>query len=172
MTAVAFLSGCGMLSDRGDAAAPEIAVGSDATQLVERDTEAPEIFRTEDSALWDGRPSLGGIWVAAPGVTEPERVIMRAANGKSVVGALFKRERANPGPALQLSSEAAAALGILAGAPTVIEVVALRREEVPNRSPDPGAGAAFFPAAHGVVPVSHNGAPGASGPSQMPGDRL
>ncbi|WP_371153769.1 SPOR domain-containing protein [Jannaschia sp. 2305UL9-9] len=121
--------------------------GSDATrgsglgtsvQLIERDIEAPEVFQANDRALWDGRPSLGGVWVAAPDVRDPERVIIRnEANGKFVIGALFKRERGNPGPALQLSSDAAAALGIIAGAPTTIDVVALRREEVPDPAAAP-----------------------------------
>jgi hypothetical protein len=93
------------------------------------DVEAPEVFQATDSALWDGRPSLGGIWVAAPDVTNPERVLMfNPATGKSITGALFKRERDNPGPRLQLSSDAAEALGILAGQPTEIKVTALRKE--------------------------------------------
>lgn len=95
-----------------------------------KDVEAPEIFQATDSALWDGRPSLGGIWVASPDVTNPERVLMfNPATGKSITGALFKRERDNPGPKLQLSSDAADALGILAGQPTEIQVTALRKEE-------------------------------------------
>lgn len=108
-----------------------------------RDVEAPEVFQATDSALWDGRPSLGGIWVAAPEVTNPERVlIFNPATGKSVTGALFKRERENPGPRLQLSSDAAEALGILAGQPTEIRVTALRKveEEAPAEpAPDEAA---------------------------------
>lgn len=96
-----------------------------------QEVEAPEVFQATDSALWDGRPSLGGIWVASPEVTNPERVVMfNPATGKSITGALFKRERDNPGPRLQLSSDAAEALGILAGAPTEIRVTALRKEKV------------------------------------------
>ena len=103
-----------------------------------RDVEAPEVFQATDSALWDGRPSLGGIWVAAPEVTNPERaLIFNPATGKSVTGALFKRERANPGPRLQLSSDAAEALGILAGQPTEIRVTALRKvEDEPAAEPE------------------------------------
>ena len=86
--------------------------------------------------LWDGRPSLGGVWVAHPDVNEPERVIIRnAANSKFVIGALFRRERENPGPAFQVSSDAAAALGMLAGAPAQLNVTALRREEAPAETP-------------------------------------
>lgn len=102
-----------------------------------QDVEAPEVFQATDSALWDGRPSLGGIWVAAPDVTSPERVLMfNPATGKSITGALFKRERDNPGPRLQLSSDAAEALGILAGQPTEIRVTALRKEEEAAPAPD------------------------------------
>ena len=101
-------------------------------QLVAQDVEAPNIYDVNEAALWDGRPSLGGVWIAAPDVNRPERVIMRnPATGKFVIGALFKRERDNPGPRLQLSSEAAQALGVLAGAPTEVSVIALRREETP-----------------------------------------
>ncbi|WP_170758947.1 SPOR domain-containing protein [Ruegeria lacuscaerulensis] len=93
--------------------------------------EAPEVFEVTEAGLWDGRPSLGGIWVAHPDVSQPERVVIKnPTNDKSVTGALFRRERNLPGPALQLSSEAAEKLGILAGSPTKVQVVALRRKPV------------------------------------------
>ncbi len=47
-----------------------------------------------------------------------------------MVGALFRREAANPGPSIQVSSDAADALGMLAGAPAALEIVALKREEL------------------------------------------
>lgn len=95
-----------------------------------RDIEAPELFQSTEAALWDGRPSLGGLWVASPDAKDPERVvIVNTENGKSVTGALFRRERDNPGPRLQLSSDAAEALGVLAGQPVTLKVTALRREE-------------------------------------------
>ena len=100
-------------------------------ELVEKDVESPDVFEANETALWDGRPSLGGIWIAAPEVTDPERVIIRnPKNGKFVIGALFRRAREYAGPRLQLSSDAADALGILAGQPTMVSVVALRRETV------------------------------------------
>ncbi len=106
------------------------------TRLVERDVEAPEVFQVTDSGLWDGRPSLGGVWVAHPDVSEPERVIIRNNNNsKFVIGALFRRERQNPGPVIQVSSDAAAALGMLAGAPADLNVTALRRETEPAEEP-------------------------------------
>jgi cell division septation protein DedD len=109
---------------------------STTTKLVERDVEAPDVFQVTESGLWDGRPSLGGVWVAHPDVKEPERVIIRnTANSKFVIGALFRRERENPGPRIQVSSDAADALGMLAGAPAQLNVTALRREEQPVEDP-------------------------------------
>ncbi|MCF6317598.1 MAG: SPOR domain-containing protein [Marinosulfonomonas sp.] len=118
-----------------EAAAP---ANSSSTRLVERDVESPEVFQATDDGLWDGRPSLGGVWVAHPDVADPERVIIRnTANGKFVIGALFRRERENPGPKLQISSDAADALGMLAGQPEKLNVTALRREEVAEDAPTP-----------------------------------
>ncbi|WP_232825525.1 SPOR domain-containing protein [Albibacillus kandeliae] len=111
-----------------------------STKLVERDVEAPEVFSATEAGLWDGRPSLGGVWVAHPEVSDPERVIIRnESNGKFVIGALFRREREIPGPRLQVSSDAAEALGMLAGAPIKLNVTALRREETPAEPAEPVA---------------------------------
>lgn len=141
-TAVAALIfGLTACDENGEFALPSAAPATDSdaapapqqsTQLVERDVEAPDVFQVNDKGLWDGRPSLGGVWVAHPNTTDPERVIIRnPSNGKFVIGALFRRERDNPGPALQVSSDAAGALGMLAGAPAELNVTALRREEAP-----------------------------------------
>lgn len=108
---------------------------------IERDVEAPEVFSVTDQGLWDGRPSLGGVWVAHPDVTDPERVIIRnQTNGKFVVGALFRRERDIPGPSLQISSDAAASLGILAGAPAKLNVTALRKVQEQGEAPETDTG--------------------------------
>ena len=137
MISVLALSAC---DENGEFELPTLGAGSDdvvtvaptqRVQLVERDVEAPDEFQVTEIGLWDGRPSLGGVWAAHPDVTEPERVIIRnQANGTFVIGALFRRERDNPGPSLQVSSDAAATLEMLAGAPTQLQVTALRREEV------------------------------------------
>lgn len=133
--ALGLVSGCeegvntGFLKPKpGNASTP-----STSTKLVERDIEAPEVFQVTEAGLWDGRPSLGGVWVAHPDVTDPQRVIIRnSSNGKFVIGALFRREREIPGPRIQASSDAAAALGMLAGAPVELNVTALVRESVPD----------------------------------------
>lgn len=189
LTAVA-LAGCQMgggtaSSDGTTTAAPAPAR---STKLVDRDVEAPEVFNVTDSALWDGRPSLGGVWVASEKATDPERVILRnPANGKFVIGALFKREAFNPGPPLQISSDAAAALGLVAGQPATISVTALRREEVPVEAPDatrpildaneavattaldggPAATSAIATGAAAAINRTDAGKPGASAPAPV-----
>ncbi len=136
--ALMFLAGC----QTGELFPQKPAEGADSAavepQLIEQDIEKPDVFSVTDAGLWDGRPSLGGVWVAHPDVDEPERVIIRdTANDRFVIGALFRRERDNPGPALQVSYDAAKALGMLAGAPSTLSVVALRREMVPVAQPEP-----------------------------------
>lgn len=138
MLSVVLLAGC---DENGDFVAMQAfdrkptQVQGDASQRrgissSEKDVEAPEVFSAAEAGLWDGRPSLGGVWVAHPDVDEPERVIIRnTENGKFVVGALFRREREIPGPRLQISSDAAEALGMLAGAPAELSVTALRKAQ-------------------------------------------
>lgn len=110
---------------------------SNTVELIERDVEAPDVFQVTEAGLWDGRPSLGGVWVAHPDVNDPERVIIRnSKNNKFVIGALFRRERETTGPRLQVSSDAASALGLLAGAPTNLNVTALRRQTVSEAQQD------------------------------------
>lgn len=128
------LAGCQMTTDPGsapvDGSVPQQVAGP-GQRVIERDVEAPDVFQVEDAGLWDGRPSLGGVWVAHPNVEDPERALIRnTATGATVIGALFRRERDNPGPRFQVSSEAANALGLLPGAPTEIAVTALRLQRV------------------------------------------
>lgn len=131
--AVLIVTGCvSGGGSRSDEPAPAIA----GAQPTDRDIEAPDQFRATEKGLWDGRPSLGGVWIALSGVNSPRRVLIRnTENGKSIVGALFRRERENPGPRIQISSDAAEKLGILAGQPTELHVVALTREEPAETAP-------------------------------------
>lgn len=131
------LAGCGGLGGDGAGDDGPPPSGSARAEVAAADAEAPDVFQVTEAGLWDGRPSLGGVWVAHPDVTDPERVrIVNQASGQQVVGALFRRERDLPGPALQVSSDAAEALGMLAGAPAELQVTALRRQEEP---PAPGS---------------------------------
>lgn len=159
VSAFAFVTACdenGQFSLGGAPQAGDVEVtrAAQSTRLVERDVEAPEVFQVTDAGLWDGRPSLGGVWIAHPDVGEPERVVIRnSTNGKFVIGALFRRERETPGPVLQVSSDAAAALGMLAGAPVELNVTALRREEVPEVTPAAAEGSLPAPDAVTATPL-------------------
>ena len=131
------LAGCEQGQSGGTAGAATATAVPATTRPGSRDVERPDIFQTSEEALWDGRPSLGGVWVAHPDVKEPERAILtNVSNGQSVPGALFRRERENPGPRIQLSSEAAAALAILAGQPTEVSIMVVRPEEI-EAAPEP-----------------------------------
>ncbi len=138
---VFILSGCeemqGTKGPAEEASGTAALLGQSEARTEVRDVDRPDIFSVTDTGLWDGRPSLGGIWVAHPDVGEPERAkITNASNGKTIAGALFRRERANPGPRIQVSSDAAAALGMLAGQPTELTIVAVRQEEI-ELAPEP-----------------------------------
>lgn len=144
----------------GETAAPA------AVRLVDRDVEAPEVFQVTEPGLWDGRPSLGGVWVAHPDAEGPERVIIRnPADDSFVIGALFHRDRAGTGPALQVSSDAAEALGLIAGQPRPIEVTALRRESVPE-----APAAVDPPADDAAAPADAGGTTGAGAPAEAEGE--
>lgn len=124
---VVLISGC---SDFAGPAALSGSTEGHRAGTVQGEIEDPDTFARRETGLWDGRPSLGGLWVAHPDALTPERVIIRnTENGQETSGALFRRERLNPGPSFQISAEAAAALNILAGAPTEIEVIALRQAQ-------------------------------------------
>jgi hypothetical protein len=140
------LAGCDGLGVPGVAG---VGVTSGAAAPASAHVDSPEVFRVAEPGLWDGRPSLGGICVAHLDVIDPERVrIVNATNGQGVIGALFRRERDLPAPALQVSSNAAEALGMLAGAPTALDVKALRRQDAPAApAEEPAPAAKEAPAA-------------------------
>jgi cell division septation protein DedD len=113
---------------------PEPApVAAPAPEPVVEEAEVlrPDLYNVTDMGLWDGRPSIGGIWIAHPNVEQAERVrITNIANGRSVTGAVFARDPSIPGPPFLISGEAAATLGAEPGVPSTFNVVALRRELV------------------------------------------
>ncbi|MCV2866554.1 SPOR domain-containing protein [Defluviimonas sp. WL0075] len=151
------LSGCvgGTSPFGGGSDDATVTVQPPASRKVrEEEREAPEAFSLTDMALWDGRPSLGGTWVAHTTATTPEKVIIRnTENGKSVQGALYRREREFPGPSIQMSSDAAVALGALAGQPVKISIVALRKVEVAEE-PKPEAAPASDIETKAIDPVA------------------
>lgn len=102
-----------------------------------RDVPAPTAFAATDKAIWDGRPSLGAIWVAHPDAPQAERVkILNTKTGKAVAGALFTRKTRAAGPPIQLSSQAALALGVGPGQTATIKITAIRpSDDLPVQAP-------------------------------------
>ena len=103
---------------------------SSSSKLIERDIEAPEVFQLTGSGLWDGRPSLGGVWVAHTSAQSAERIIIRnGESGKFVIGALFRSDSLKEGLRFQMSADTAQALGVLAGQTVNLDVTALRPQD-------------------------------------------
>lgn len=144
---VAFLAACDDLTLGGGNSADSdgnpsatVNVEGGKIRIRETDVEAPDIFALRAQGLWDGRPSLGGLWVAVPGNVDPDRVrITNLDNGQTVIGSLFGKEVDNPGPPILVSSAAAAAIGMTAGKPAKMSLVVLRRETVEIVSSAPEA---------------------------------
>ena len=132
MLALCALAACESLPALGGG--EDGAAGADAAtpEPAPEEAPAPEVFDLAAEGLWDGRPALGGVWVAHPDVRTPERVLIRSGDAE-VDGALFRREFEAAGPPFQLSSAAATALGIPPGTPRPLRVTALR----PVAEPDP-----------------------------------
>ena len=102
-------------------------VSSSSSKVIERDIEAPEVFQLTGLGVWDGRPSLGGVWVAHLSAPSAERVIVRnGKSGKFVIGALFRRNDVKDGVPFQISAAAAQAFGVSSGQQIKLSVTALR----------------------------------------------
>jgi hypothetical protein len=111
-----------------DTAASPGRTGRNAGADVQAPEVFPEVFNVPAQGLWDGQPSPGGVWVASADARDPKRVIIRNdATGETVIGALFRQERENPGPPIRISPDAADAPGLLAGQPARVTITALRR---------------------------------------------
>ena len=112
---------------------------ADGTQLAQASTStgqplpispflrpAPDIFEATGLAIWDGKRTLQGVWVAHPLAASARRVrIFNQDNGQAVDGALFKRDAAGGGASVLISSEAAQLLGMDVGTPAELRIVAV-----------------------------------------------
>jgi len=131
------------------------ATAGGAAPAPDPDVTRADLFNITESAIWDGRPTFGGVWIAYAGEVQPERVrITNRANGKTVIGALFRRERETPGPSIQVSADAASALGMVAGTPVELNVTALRRESTNTPAPAPAPAATPDVAAETPAPAA------------------
>ena len=101
---------------------------------------APEIFEATGLAIWDGKRTLQGVWVAHPLASSARRVrIFNQDNGQAVDGALFKRDASGGGASVLISSEAAQLLGMDVGTPAELRIVAgspVQRDTQPAQPTD------------------------------------
>ena len=131
----ALLTGCQDLGGLSTHSSAVTHSGKQGVQIVERDIETPEVFETAETALWDGQPTLGGVWVAHPAVQAPVRVILRnPATQTFIIGNLFRNDPAPGVPPIRVSADAARALDMSAGQATQLHVTALKREAVSTAS--------------------------------------
>ena len=131
----ALLTGCQDLGGLSTHSSAVTHPDKQGVQIVERDIETPEVFETAETALWDGQPTLGGVWVAHPAVQDPVRVILRnPATQTFIIGNLFRNDPAPGVPPIRVSADAARALDMSAGQATQLHVTALKREAVSTAS--------------------------------------
>ena len=81
------LAGCSEDFSLGDDPLDEsIVIEDGAAQTIETDIVETGAFSIQDTAIWDGRPTFGGIWIAHPDAETPERVRIRnEETGKEVI---------------------------------------------------------------------------------------
>lgn len=113
--------------EQPDAAAPPAARAHQTAKV--EDVEQPDVFQATDLAMWDGRPTLGDIWISVPGALQPERVMIRNEDtGRTIKGAMFVRDHVpHAAPPIRLSPGAARALGVAPLETARISVTAIRR---------------------------------------------
>lgn len=100
---------------------------------------APQLFEATGEAVWDGKRTLQGVWVAHPLAESARRVrIFNEENGRAVDGALFKRDTtADDVSSVLISSEAAQLLGMGVGTPAPIRIVAVSPVQRPTQPEAP-----------------------------------
>ena len=97
-TFVGLLLGCQHVDETALQNISDAPTSAAQVRLVERDVESPEVFDIRAAGLWDGAPTLGGIWVAHPDLKDPIRVVIRnLATKKFVIGGINDH---NPAPSV------------------------------------------------------------------------
>ncbi len=138
----------------------------------------PDSFAAELAPVWDGLPTMQGVWIAHPLADRARRVrLTNLQTGAQVDGAMFRRDPNRDGPAVAISSEAAGKLGIAPDTETPVAVVALVRagpaavsqagaegpgSEAATGPGDPAAGEAGVPDGSGTAGDAPPPADGAS----------
>lgn len=117
--AAAALAACGMEPVVPVPTVEEAARPQPGEQMV------PDALRLTGTAVWDGRPTLGGLWIARPDV-ESRRVLIETREGSAAAMLLPNMSRDHR---FQLSSDLAGILGVGAGKTVAVRVTALMRPD-------------------------------------------
>lgn len=173
------LSACAELELGAEAAkrisrSASVPAAADGTQVAQATAQsavsrylkaAPQIFEATGTAVWDGKRTLQGVWVAHPLASSARRVrIFNTTNGLAVDGALFKRDSALSGASVLISSEAAGLLQMAAGEEARLRIVAV----TPIRRPDPADETTTAPATPVVQPGVATAEPTKPAPTTAP----
>ena len=141
---LSMLAGCADFSIPSQLDAPELILQevpaptprahAETAKTAQDDKTVPQVFEITEVAVWDGKPSVGDVWVAVPEAIQPERVqIKNVATGLSIRGAMFvqstKPELDAP---IQVSRGAAIALGLAPNQPAKLKVTAIRNANSPS----------------------------------------
>ncbi|MEM1160432.1 MAG: hypothetical protein AAGJ28_05825, partial [Pseudomonadota bacterium] len=99
---------------------------------------APEIFAASGVAVWDGRRTARGVWVAHPRVngTLPVRIVHNGS-GAEVDGRAYRARGRSDGDVLAVSSDTAEALRLPAGQQQRISIFAVRPKDGPAQAQAP-----------------------------------
>lgn len=109
---------------------PALYSGEFDGRLDERLELVPEEFAARGDTRWNGARTLAGIWIAHPAAARTMRArIFNLSTGRAADGAIFRREGMAPDAPLQISSDAAQALGMRVNRTSEIVIVALRQPE-------------------------------------------
>ena len=111
---------------------PAITADRSLVNISPEQEPAPDIFDGKGQALWDGRGTLRGVWVAHPMAKTARRVrIYNLENGAVVDGAMFKHDLSVDDARLIVSSDAASKLGLEPKSPAQLRIVAVRPASEP-----------------------------------------
>ena len=117
----------GVLVFGGTSLQSAIATAQSATTVSPLLEPAPGVLDLKGKAVWDGRPTLRGIWIAHPEAGAPVRVrIVNTRTGKAADGALFRREATLAKTNVLISAEAARAIGMVPDQPDEVRIVAIQ----------------------------------------------
>ena len=132
----------GQFSSTKTGPTPFAALFLGSSQIDDTFERAPEVFRVSGTTRWNGGKTVGGVWVTHPDATTTRRVrIVNTVLGIETDGMLYKSDRSGPQDAVVVSSDAARALNLSPGEPTLLSLFGLRPKSAASKiraaAPDP-----------------------------------